>query len=226
MLDNRHIIETPEGIELVLRPAGVIVRTLAYSIDFLIRLLVLIGLSVMLSLAGGFGFGMLSICAFLLEWFYPVLFEVLRDGRTPGKRLMNLQVLNDDGSPIGWNESLLRNLLRAADFLPLFYLGGIVAMLMNRRFQRLGDLAAGSIVVYTSPLPMAKPLQNSGVQELPRVLSMDEQRALLDFAESDGRLSPMRQHELANLWQPLTHQRDQAAVVTLTQYANRVAGRE
>jgi uncharacterized RDD family membrane protein YckC len=88
---------------------------------------------------------------FLLDWFYGGLFETFWNGQTPGKRVMGLRVLTVDGQPINALQAVLRNILRAVDGLPAMpfpvYLVGLVACAMNDRFQRLGDLACGTIVV-------------------------------------------------------------------------------
>ena len=86
--------------------------------------------------------------AFLLFWGYFALFEAFWHGQTPGKRVMKLRVIKDAGRQITLFESLARNLLRAADYLPGMYLAGVITMLCNRRNKRLGDLAAGTIVVH------------------------------------------------------------------------------
>jgi hypothetical protein len=83
----------------------------------------------------------------VLEWFYGCVFEGLWSGRTPGKWLVGLRVIKDGGYPISFFDALLRNLLRAADGLPVFYGAGLITMLATRRMQRLGDLLAGTIVV-------------------------------------------------------------------------------
>src|SRR5512143_1036292 len=146
-LDTIHTFETPEGIELGLRVAGPLPRALAWVIDALIRYGGLFIVSIALSILGEFGFGLFLILLFLVEWFYPVLFEVSR-GATPGKKMMGLAVVHDNGTPIGWPASMIRNLLRVIDFFPLMYGTGLLSMLINRQFKRLGDLAAGTLVVY------------------------------------------------------------------------------
>jgi len=98
---------------------------------------------------GKAGWGVILIVAFFVEWLLPAWFETAWGGQTPGKRLFRLVVLNDDGTPVRWPGALTRNLLRAADFLPFLYGVGLLSMLMNRDFKRLGDLAAGTVVVYT-----------------------------------------------------------------------------
>lgn len=226
MLDTTRVVETPEGVELVLHVAGPVPRALAWVIDFLIRTVVYFILLFTFSAMGNLGMGLLAIVVFLMEWWYPVLFEVHDHGRTPGKRAMGLRVLHENGTPVGWSASLVRNLLRAVDFLPLFYGLGLAAMLVNRDFKRLGDLAAGTVVVHDSDrgrylkLPAVAPLM------APVPLTREEQRALLDFAERTELLSGERRMELANLLSGLTGAHDAAAVETLHRYAAWIAGRE
>jgi len=147
LLDTARAVETPEGVTIDLRVAGPVPRALAFAIDFGIRALVYLGLAVGLATLGRFGTGVLLIAFFGLEWFYPVLFEVYGQGATPGKRMLGLRVVHDDGVPVGWSGAMIRNLLRAVDFLPFFYGCGLVSMLLTRDFKRLGDLAARTVVV-------------------------------------------------------------------------------
>jgi len=226
VLDTTRVVETPEGVELALHVAGPVPRALAWVIDFLIRTVIYIVLAFTFSVMGKMGMGLLAIVVFLMEWWYPVLFEVHAHGRTPGKRALGLHVLHDNGTPVGWSASLVRNLLRAVDFLPLFYGLGLAAMLVNRDFKRLGDLAAGTVVVHDHEngrylrLPAVSPLM------APVPLTREEQRALLDFAERSALLSAERRVELANLLTPLTGVGDAAGVETLHRYAAWIAGRE
>ena len=145
----------------------------------------------------------------------PVIFEVWRDGATPGKRSFNLVVLNDNGTPVTFGASLTRNLLRAVDFLPMLYAFGLVSMLFNRDFKRLGDLAAGTIVVYRDKpavrgkLPDARPVA-------PQVaLTLNEKRAVLDFAERYATLTHERANELAEHAAPLVGDAREPAEVLL-----------
>ena len=73
--------------------------------------------------------GAAFVTVFLLEWFYPVFFEVYRNGATPGKQALNLAVVQDDGIPVGWSASMVRNLLRTADLLPFLYGCGLLSMM-------------------------------------------------------------------------------------------------
>ena len=95
MLDTARHVATPEGIEISLRVAGPVPRALAYLIDLSIRAAIMFGLSLAISALGQFGMAVFLLTAFFLEWLYPVFFEVLASGATPGKRSMGLIVLND-----------------------------------------------------------------------------------------------------------------------------------
>jgi len=203
-LDSRFRLETPEGIDLLLRPAGPLPRALAWLMDALLRALLLTALAIALGVLGVFGKGLFGICAFVISWGYPILFEVLNQGRTPGKKLMKLCVVHDDGTPVGWPASIVRNLLRSVDMLPLFYGLGLLSCLLERQFKRLGDLAAGTLVVYQQERPQARPkLPEVAALRLPFVLQLDEQRALLDFAERSSTLSSARRAELAAIVAPV-----------------------
>ena len=198
-IDTRYRVETPEGIELVLRPAGLVVRALAFAIDLLARGLLLGLLLLALSLLENIGIGLGAIVLFLVNWGYMVLFEVLNHGRSPGKLLMGLRVTLDDGTPIGWSASLVRNVLRFVDMLPFGYFLGALSCLQHPTFKRLGDLAAGSLVVYQDTPPTRPQLPEAPPCAAPFSLSVAEQRALLSFAERQRGLSPERTQELAGL---------------------------
>ena len=225
MLDTYREIETPEGVELHLRAAGTVSRALAFSIDFSVRVLIYILLSIVLAFAGRMGKGIFLIAFFLLEWFYPVLFEMYWNGETPGKRMFGLRVLNDNGTPVGWGASLVRNLLRAVDFLPLLYCFGLVSMLISRDFKRLGDLAAGTVVVYHERATRVAPIPDLPAIAPPLGLSVVEQRALITFAERSQRLTEVRAEELADLLAPVTGMQGRAGAQRLYQMANWLVGK-
>ncbi|MDE1163933.1 MAG: RDD family protein [Pseudomonas sp.] len=198
-VDTRHAIETPEGIDLSLRPAGLVSRVLAFAIDLGVRGLILGILFMGLVYLGKLGLGLGAILLFLVNWWYMVLFEVLNQGRSPGKQLMGLAVVQDDGTPIGWSASLVRNLLRFVDMLPLGYFLGAISCLQHPTFKRLGDLAAGTLVIYLDPPPVRPQLPQVEPLAAPVALTLTEQRALMSFAERQGDLSPQRARELASI---------------------------
>lgn len=150
MIDDQHHITTPEGVPLVLDLAGPLPRALAYFTDLLIRVVIYLAAAFVFGMIGASGAGLLLILVFVLEWFYPVWFEVMSNGQTPGKKAFGMAVVYEDGTPVDIQASLVRNLLRTADLFPLLYLTGFITMLLDRRFRRLGDLAAGTLVVYTA----------------------------------------------------------------------------
>jgi uncharacterized RDD family membrane protein YckC len=161
-LDSRIEIVTPENIAFEYVLAGPFRRLPAFLIDVFIRaaaLFVIFVACMFFSVIGAtsIGLGMFLIIWFALSWFYGGLFETLWNGQTPGKRLLGLRVLSIDGQPINALQAVLRNVLRDVDAQPMvgfgagfaipFYMLALVAMASNNRFQRLGDLASGTIVV-------------------------------------------------------------------------------
>jgi uncharacterized RDD family membrane protein YckC len=228
-LDTLARAETPEGIELALRPAGVLARTGAFAIDLMVRSAILLVASMLLAPLGRFGSGVALILWFALEWFYPVLFELLPGGATPGKRTFGLRVTMDDGLPVTPAASLLRNLLRAADFLPFAYGLGLASMLMRSDFKRVGDIAAGTIVVHArrpllhGAVPEAAPMAPS------RALPPRAQAAVIAWASRATRITEARLAELAQLAAPVTgangHTPPREAVVKLLAVAHWLMGK-
>lgn len=211
-LDTTYSVNTPEGIALQLSPAGVVPRLLAWSIDLLLRSIIIAILSIALFFSlGTTGMGIALIVIFLLEWFYPVYFELRQQGQTPGKKVMGLYVAHSDASPVTPAASLLRNVLRFVDFLPALYGFAFVSMLFNRRFQRLGDLAADTVVLHKNPphtpysLPPVDPIRPATSLTLP------EQQAILLFAQRSPSLAAARQAELASLTGALVANADDPA---------------
>jgi uncharacterized RDD family membrane protein YckC len=216
VIDTISEVETPEGVKLNLYTAGPFVRFLAYVIDLIIRYVFFSVISTFLYIVHIYGMWIILLIFFFLEWFYPVIFEVLNRGRTPGKMIFGIQVVMTNGTPVGWNASILRNLLRAADCFLYSFIVGLVSMLSTKGFRRLGDLAAGTIVVYSKevfhfylaadwksrlsspPVPAAKPL------------TVKEQKAIVSFAGRLNTLGKDRAGELAALIAPLVDQRPAA----------------
>ncbi|UVJ43174.1 RDD family protein [Pseudomonas sp. LS1212] len=223
-LDTRFQIETPEGIDLVLRPAGLVARALAFTLDLGIRGLLLGGLLLILSQFGQVGMGLGAILLFVLNWWYMVLFEVLNQGRSPGKQMMGLRVVQDDGTPVGWSSSLIRNLLRFVDMLPFGYCLGAISCLQHPAFKRMGDLAGGTLVIYRDP-PLHRPvLPDVPALHPPFALTLTEQRAVLGFAERHGELSAERARELAGILAPALNVAPDRAVAQLNGIARGLLG--
>jgi hypothetical protein len=154
--------------------------------------------------------GFMLVVIFVLEWGYYVVFETLWDGKTPGKHAMGLRVVKDEGYPIRFIDSALRNLLRAADFLPAGYALGVVSMAVDRRFRRLGDRVAATMVVVEERRSVAAPVvvdppptreELESFNQRPR-LAANELEALELFLRRSASLGPAREHELAEMIAP------------------------
>ena len=217
MLDTSYRVEIPGGINLEAQVVGPIPRFFAFAIDLGIRGIIIFIMSLVSIPFGSFGMGggFFLIILFVIEWLYPVLFEVFARGQTPGKKLLKISVINDDLSPVTLGTSMVRNLLRTVDFLPLFYLAGLVTMLSNQRFQRLGDLAAGTLVI--SVPESSKPATVKEIVPLapPIPLLRTEQSSIIEFMQRTNQLSEPRQRELANILEGITHQKGEDGVERL-----------
>lgn len=233
-IDTLRYVATPEGCEIALRVAGPVTRARAWLYDALIRGVGWWVLAMISAFGGKAGMGFFLVSGFLLEWFYPVLFEVYGHGQTPGKRFCNLVVLHDDGRPVGWHGSFVRNTVRFVDFLPILYACGFVASLLNRDGKRLGDLAAGTVVVHSEPTVKPKPasteaergIEALGAEPPPFPLSVEEQQALLEFRTRVSQLTDERSLELAELPIPLVGDaRPEQARKTLLRISNFLMGR-
>lgn len=226
-LDTLTSAETPEGIALALRPAGVVARAGAFAIDLLIRGALMLAVSMVLAPLGRFGSGLALILWFALEWFYPVLFELLPGGATPGKRALGLRVTMDSGLPITPAASLLRNLLRTADFLPFAYGLGLATVLMRSDFKRLGDIAAGTIVVHVQRATLHGALPEASPAAPVHPLTPRTQAAVIAWAGRSTRITEARLAELAQLAAPVTgvNSASQDAVLRLLSVANWLMGK-
>lgn len=147
-LDDRLTLASAEGIDLDLRLAGIGSRGSAFLVDLVLQAVAL-GLAGLVAGAfGDLGRAFLAVTAFLVLLGYPILAEAF-GGRTVGKALLRLSVVSTEGTPITFLASVIRNLVRLVDSLPGTYFVGIAAVLLTRRSQRLGDLAAGTLVVHS-----------------------------------------------------------------------------
>jgi uncharacterized RDD family membrane protein YckC len=159
--EDRVSIPTPEGVELELVLAGIGSRMVGAMVDALLKMVVLLALWLVtgaLASDSGGGFVVLAgiVASFLVFWGYDVAFETLASGRTPGKRAAGLRVVRLGGEPVGFLASAVRNLLRLVDMQPgLLYAVGAGTIFFSQRNQRLGDLAAGTLVVRERRAPQA-----------------------------------------------------------------------
>jgi len=230
--DTRIYIETPEGAALPLDPAGAGVRMMAHLVDWLIKAAAFFVLLMILIFVFGFsglnsldfGTGLFLILSFFIVWFYPVYFEVWREGASPGKKRAGILVVSDDGTPVSFSASIIRNLLRFVDAFTavIFIFGfpvaggytvGVISSLSNTKFKRLGDLAAGTMVIYKHMENSKPSIDEKGHHPVPADFTTDEQRALLAFAERSKFLSTERQEELADVLKPVLPQENRVQLI-------------
>ena len=159
-LRQHHGVETPEHVDVRLELAGVGSRLAAATLDTLLILLAVLGLGLVNDLfvsvaseAGSWGTAILILLGFVLFWGYFTLFEALNGGRTPGKQALGIRVVMDTGRPVTGSAAVVRNLVRMLDcYFPLLpALPALIMMFIQRSNKRLGDIAAGTIVVRDQP---------------------------------------------------------------------------
>jgi uncharacterized RDD family membrane protein YckC len=215
-LDTVAEIETPEHIRFRYQLAGPGRRIGAYLVDLLIRVVVVFTVGLILQLSSvfvydGFSTGAVLLLVFAVEWGYYVLLESLWSGRTFGKKAFGLRVVKEGGYPTGFLDIALRNLLRAADFLPAFYAVGLAVMGLDPRFRRLGDMVAGTLVIVEDRArlghalvvnPPPTPAELAAVPARPD-LDADDLEALDLFLRRVGTLNPAREQELAEILAPV-----------------------
>jgi uncharacterized RDD family membrane protein YckC len=204
--DTSLRVQTPEGIEYTLYPAGLLIRACAYGIDAFFQGLFLLAFSVIyyIILRQGVGIWLILLVQFAFDWFYHVFWEVFFRGQSLGKRFMGLRVVQSDGSPVNPGASLIRNLLRFADGFMGLYLAAFLSLTLSRGFRRPGDWVAGTLVIYTwqSQAPSRRdPLL--WLDSVPpivsgRPLSYEEKQAILSFAQRYPLLGPARAGEIAS----------------------------
>ncbi len=143
--DTTHV-NTPEGVLLELTLAGLGTRMTAQIVDGLIKGGILLGALLIVGFAEITPLLLLTLIP-ILFFGYELVFEAIWSGRTPGKRSSGIRVVRSDGGPITFTASVVRNLLRIVDQLPVGYGVGAVLVFTTNKNQRLGDLAAGTVVV-------------------------------------------------------------------------------
>lgn len=152
--EDTVLIATPEGVEIELALAGIGSRLAARLIDHLIQAAIAAGAVLILfaavgedSLAGTVATVIGILLSFLIFWAYDVLFEAFNGGRTPGKRALGVRVVGEHGEPVSFSMAAVRNILRLIDEYLTLWVAALISMVRSKRTQRLGDMAAGSLVV-------------------------------------------------------------------------------
>jgi uncharacterized RDD family membrane protein YckC len=156
MSPNALHIKTPEGVTFSLPLAGPTVRCFAALLDIFIIMACNTAIMTPLAALSLISADLVGFCAiiiqFLLNAGYCIATERLLSGQTFGKKVFGIRVLDAKGLPLRFHQILIRNILRPIDQLPLFYLVGALSCLCTRSFQRLGDLAAGTVVIISQRL--------------------------------------------------------------------------
>ena len=220
--EDKVTIPTPEGVEVEMTLAGIGSRFIAQVIDWAIKFALMFALIIALFGVAGLtgdatadsdatfiGVAILVVIIFLINFGYDVLFEALASGRTPGKRMTGLRVVKVGGSPVGFMSSAVRNLLRMVDILPGGYGVGLIAIIVTRLNQRLGDIAAGTVVVrerrqtvptaaptsvFTAPPP--SPVEDLASWDVSAVTQQDVV-TIRRFLERRHELTPVARADLA-----------------------------
>ena len=208
-IDSQESSLTPEGIEFVLFPAGLLVRSFAWVIDQIIQWTLTVVIVVSLAFLNKvLGWWLFLIVIFCIDWFYHVICELFFNGQSPGKKIMGIRVVRSDGAPVDYSSSFLRNLLRFADTFFFLCPIALVSMISSTAFRRLGDWAGNTIVVYAPKnLIFQKRLSHSwpsGIEPItPAVsLSYEEKQAILSFARRYPLLGKTRANEIAGVYAP------------------------
>lgn len=205
---HQLIVVTPENVEVGYELAGVGSRCIAVAVDHLLQLvLMLVGVFVIAVLS--FGLGQLgsvfaktppywflagsSVWVFFVFWGYFIVFEVWWAGATPGKRVAGIRVVRDGGYPVDLFAAVVRNIVRMADLLPPIYGAGVISMFVSAEHKRLGDWAAGTVVIKERrrPLPSvslateASPAVVAWMERIPPLPDLDSHQvaALRRFVE-------------------------------------------
>lgn len=224
-IDTLQSVELSEGVEIQLRIAGVFARSLAYLLDLVF---ITIGASVVGFLAnflGGvvgynYAMGLYGLLMFVLIWGYFFFMESGKKGATFGKRIVGLRVVNTSGGIAQRGQVFTRNLFRFVELM-IMPLVGLCCTMMTTRFQRAGDLVAGTVVVYAETDVQASMALASEVEARPPAwkLLREEQAAIVAFRERGGLWSAARQAELASHAQVLVQGENSSPVTELVSMA-------
>ncbi|QXC61388.1 RDD family protein [Aquihabitans sp. G128] len=215
-LDDRLTLPSAEGIDLDLVLAGIGSRGAAFLLDLLLQFVLLLLLGLAGAAFDGLGLAFLAIGSFLVLLGYPIVLEAFASGQTLGKRALRIAVVASDGTPVRFLGAVIRNVVRPVDALPGVYLVGLVSILATKRAQRVGDLAAGTLVVHTARKQVAAGqldgfASGSGHPALPpeaagwdvSTVTQEELAAVRSFLARRHQLDPVHR---ANLAQALAFQ--------------------
>jgi uncharacterized RDD family membrane protein YckC len=221
-IDTTTTVETPERVGFRHRLAGPGPRGLAWAVDLALQGVLLLIVAVALA-SVGFGTdglaetsaGVLYLAIFVVSWFYAAAFEWAWAGRTPGKALLGLRVVRHDGGPVELRDAVLRNLLRGVDGLPVGYVVAVIAVVLDPKLRRLGDLVAGTLVVaehrpeLLDGIGVDPPVSEVERQALPVAVALTraERTSIEGLLRRRGQLHPERVEELAGRLAPAVRAR-------------------
>lgn len=216
LVNDRYLVLTPEKVVISYQHAGYGARIGAHLVDLLIVGVVYMVFGILIGIAGMIITpGLIALVAAVFFTFgifaYFIMCEALWQGQTLGKRMVRIQVVHVDGTPVGWRAAFFRNILRVADFVPGFYGVGFVTMFLNERSQRLGDIISGTVVVQANevlqgftPAPYkvgVHPLEYS-VGELAG-MTVPEYQAIKRLCDRFPFLPIDEQHKsIVSIWEP------------------------
>jgi uncharacterized RDD family membrane protein YckC len=211
-------VRTPESIAFSYELAGLGSRFLALAIDMLLQVAIVVALAVGLMLAAArleparhilasgaekiadaIAVALIVAVVFAIFFGYFIIFETFWNGQTPGKRVLGIRAVRDGGYPIDFGAALVRNLIRVGELAIGFYALSAISMLASPENKRLGDFAAGTIVVRDARLAMPKTLKAEAEPQYSatRYLSGDERLLIRRFLDRRDALTPQRRRELA-----------------------------
>ena len=230
--DTSLSVQTPEGIEFILYPAGFLIRACSYAIDLAMQLIFICAAALTInSLIMIVGTWLWMLTLFGVSWFYHVFFELFFKGQSPGKKILGLRVVRSDGSPVNPGASFLRNLLRFADTFMFLYIIALICMSASQGFRRLGDWAADTLVVYTKNAPSASGrfdmswLREYNIITPPENLSYEEKQTILMFARRYPLMSKERADEIARSYAQIPkNEANQTACEYLLGIARKLSG--
>jgi uncharacterized RDD family membrane protein YckC len=219
---SEYQVVTPERVSLQYDIAGIGSRGAAILVDFavqgvisLVLYIALLGVFLVMALVGGMTAGrgggitatagfvvviaLFVVALFALTLGYHMLFEILWNGQTPGKRVTGIRVIRENGYPIRSVDAVIRNVVRIVDYLPFAYSVGVFTMLLNDRARRLGDFAAGTIVVREGPRSaIGFPPSSADIDAVrPTTLQPDDATLVRDFLTRRPSLAPEARAALA-----------------------------
>ncbi|HEY5339946.1 MAG TPA: RDD family protein [Candidatus Aquilonibacter sp.] len=219
-MDRTLDVRTPESIQFSYELAGVGSRFLAVTLDLLIQIGIVLLLAWGVALAAGhspsvaalhlhgdarvaynIGIAIVIAAVFLIFFGYFILFESLWNGQTPGKKLLGIRVVRDGGYPLDWAASLVRNLIRVGEMIAGFYIVSAFAAVFSPQNKRLGDLAAGTIVVRDARMESPEALlreMTAPVYAATAYVSGEERALIRKFLDRRDELIVPRRAELAH----------------------------